>query len=88
MGWDTDKTDIDLHVYGPEVYTLRSVPSGRYKISANYFSSHQASTSTGATSCVLWAVRNLGDFRKEEMTFRMVRLGTQSGSIDVMDIYV
>merc|ERR1719281_1718005 len=72
LGWDTDHTDVDLHVkeptgeevnyshnhsrttgarvsrdftqgYGPEVYTLREAPKGKYDVEANYYASHQAS---------------------------------------------
>ncbi len=66
MSWNTDKTDIDLHVeepgqqrvsynsrstfrggnldhdntsgYGPETYTLRHAPAGRYIIKVHYYS--------------------------------------------------
>jgi len=103
LGWDTDHTDVDLHVkeptgeevyyghnrstttgaavsrdftqgYGPEVYTLPRGPEGTYKVETNYYSSHQHSSSTGATSAVIWSVQNLGRFGQEKMQFSSVRL--------------
>lgn len=103
MGWDTDHTDIDLHVqepdrrevyyqrrrsdftgahlsrdftggYGPEVYILRSATAGKYIVSAKYYGGHQASMTTGATSVVLWTVTNLGDWGREDVRFKSVRL--------------
>jgi len=107
MGWDTDHTDIDLHVYepdgnhvyysnkcdklskdftqgyGPECYTAKHAMNGVYTISAKYFASSQVSTTTGTTSCVLWCVKNFGDFDTEETSFKMIRLDTQSSEMKV-----
>merc|ERR1712038_318957 len=88
MGWDTDHTDIDLHVhenvvggehvsyqnrhsqtggylsrdftdgYGPEVYSIKMPLDGNYKIDAKYYGSHQASKLTGATSAILWILKD------------------------------
>merc|ERR1712146_842710 len=54
LGWDTDHTDVDLHVKEP------TGEEGTYKVETNYYASHQASASTGATSassgrCSTWA---------------------------------
>jgi len=73
IAWNTDYTDIDLHViepsgeecfyshpktaiggqltkdvtqgYGPEMYVLKNVIPGKYKISAHYYSSNRNKTS-------------------------------------------
>ena len=58
----------------PEVYTLPKAPKGKYAVETNYYSSHQLSSSTGATSAVIWSVQNLGRFENEEMRFSSVRL--------------
>lgn len=102
LGWDTDKTDIDLHVleptgeecnyshnrsrstgacvsrdftqgYGPECYVLPNAPQGTYKVRTKYYGSHQDSKTTGSTSCVIWSVKHLGDFEREEALFTSVR---------------
>lgn len=114
MNWDTDWTDIDLHVhepdgahvyyasnsspsgghisrdfrqgYGPEVYVTKRALAGFYDVHAQYFSSHQASSLTGTTSCCLWSVKWMGHFDKEEFDFRMVRLDTNSTNIRVMTL--
>ena len=103
LGWDTDNTDVDLHVkeptgeevyyshkqssttgarvsrdftqgFGPEVYTLPKAPPGVYKVETNYYASHQASASTGATSAVIWSVQHMGRFEQEVLQFSTVRL--------------
>ena len=103
MGWDTDRTDVDLHVveptgeevywenrrsgstgallsrdfregYGPECYVCCHAPPGKYTVRAEYYASHQASPITGATSAIVWKVRHLGDFEREEVVFSTVRL--------------
>lgn len=115
MGWDTDHTDIDLHVYeptkehvyfsnsvsrsthamiskdftdgyGPEVYTLPCAPPGEYKIAANYFASHQASMTTGATSVILWSVTRMGSFDEEKVEFASVRLQSDRQQHTVMSL--
>jgi hypothetical protein len=101
MSWDTDWTDIDLHVhepqgehvyfghrnsasgghnsrdfrqgYGPECYVTKKALPGFYDIHAQYFSSHQASSATGTTSCVLWSVQWLGHYEEEVFGFKYVR---------------
>jgi len=103
LGWDTDHTDVDLHVkeptgeevnfnhsissttgahisrdftggYGPEVYTLPKAPTGKYRVETNYFSSRQASSATGSTSAVVWAIEDMGRFESETLHFSSVRL--------------
>jgi len=77
MAWDTDSTDVDLHViepsgtdchyankltavggtlsrdftmgYGPEEYTCKVAPEGKYVIKAKYFSSHRQDLLGGTT---------------------------------------
>ena len=116
MGWDTDKTDVDLHVhepdnshvyfgstnskngghiskdfrqgYGPECYVIRDPIPGKYKIEAHYYASIQASTTTGMTSCVIWAVKNLGSFDIEEIEFKMVRLQKNASTVHALDVHV
>merc|ERR1712183_936485 len=112
LGWDTDHTDIDLHVvepsgeevyyghkksrtggvisrdftdgYGPEVYLNRDAPAGNFRIRSKYYSSHQASATTGATCAVLWCVTNFGDFESEEFSMNIVRLNRHKQMQDVL----
>ena len=117
LGWDTDHTDIDLHVkeptgeevyyshnrsastgarvsrdftqgYGPEVYTLPRAPKGEYKVDAKYYASHQHTAATGTTSAVLWSIKSMGDFGKEEVQFKSVRLGRNKERQQVLTIDV
>ena len=117
LGWDTDHTDVDLHVkeptgaevyykhsrssstgahisrdftdgYGPEVYTLPKAPKGTYTVETNYFASHQASTTTGSTSAVVWSIRNMGNFETEEVQFSSVRLLANKQRQTVLSINV
>jgi len=116
MGWDTDKTDLDLHViepsgelcfysnkvsksggqlskdftqgYGPEVYASKNPPKGKYDVETKYYSSHQHTTATGATSCVLWCVKFLGDFTKEEFALCMVRLNLNKELMKVLEVRI
>lgn len=103
LGWDTDHTDVDLHVreptgeevcyshnrsgttgarvsrdftdgYGPEVYTLPRAPKGSFSVETNYYASHQDSSATGSTSAVVWTIKEMGRFDKEEVQFASVRL--------------
>jgi hypothetical protein len=113
LGWDTDNTDIDLHVYepdgtlisygnkrsstggyltkdftqgyGPEVYWCAEPVEGSYRVLAKYYGSHQVSSSTGTTSCVLWRVTNLGIWDKEEIEFKTVRLAKGKEDLEVMN---
>jgi len=115
MAWDTDKTDIDLHVtepsgelvnysnklsmtggflsrdftqgYGPEVFAHRLAPPGLYAVEAKYFASHQQSSTTGATSVVLWAVKKMST-PAEEVAFCMVRLNANKQLMHVLDVRV
>lgn len=115
MAWDTDHTDVDLHVvepdgtevyygnassrtggqvsrdftqgYGPEVYLSRDAPTGRYRVRAKYYSSHQASASTGTTSAVIWTFTRFGgDGHSAAMDFRQVRLAANKEMMDVLDV--
>jgi len=117
LGWDTDKTDIDLHVkeptgeevfyshnrsattgaavsrdftqgYGPEVYTLAHAPAGKYSVRTNYYGSHQDSATTGSTSCVIWSVKHLGEFEKEEALFTTARLEDHKGQASCFSINI
>jgi len=117
LGWDTDHTDVDLHVkeptgeevyyshnkstttgahvsrdftngYGPEVYTLAKAPKGTYTVETKYYASHQASATTGSTSAVVWSIRGMGDFEKEQVQFGSVRLGAHKQRQPVMRIEV
>jgi len=117
LGWDTDHTDVDLHVmeptgeevyyshntssttgakvsrdftdgYGPEVYTLPRAPKGTYKVSTNYYASHQDSASTGSTSAVIWSISKLGTFGDERVQFSSVRLGQHKQRQQVLEIEV
>ena len=87
MMWNTDQTDVDLHVlepsgeecsyqnvatksggritadirggFGPEMYVLKSAPSGKYQVKTKYFSSGQ--NRTQVTNKVYLAIyRNYG----------------------------
>ena len=117
LGWDTDETDVDLHVkeptgeevcyshnrssstgarvsrdftqgFGPEVYTLPRAPKGNYRVETNYFASHQASATTGATSAVIWSIQKMGDFANEQFEFRSVRLTQHKQRQQVLDLHV
>jgi len=74
--------------YGPEVYTLPSAPEGMYVVKTNYYASHQASTSTGSTSAVLWSIKDMGRFDKEEVQFASVRLRQHKQQQEVLKIKV
>ena len=117
LGWDTDKTDVDLHVaeptgeevfynhnssrstgaavsrdftqgYGPEVYVLPHAPPGEYKVRAKYFASHQHTTATGSTSCVIWSAKHLGDYEREEASFTTVRLQDAKAQHDCLSVTI
>jgi len=117
LGWDTDHTDVDLHVkeptgeevyyshnrsattggrvsrdftdgYGPEVYTLPSAPKGEYTIETNYYASHQASIATGSTSAVVWSIKDMGHFDREEVQFTSVRLRRHKQRQAVLEVKV
>jgi len=117
LGWDTDHTDVDLHVkeptgeevnyshnksattgarvsrdftggFGPEVYTLPKAPTGIYQVETNYYASHQASATTGATSAVIWSVQHMGRFDKEVLQFSSVRLTTHKQRQQVLELVV
>ena len=117
LGWDTDKTDVDLHVaeptgeevfyshnrsrstgaavsrdftqgYGPEVYVLPHAPPGEYKVRAKYFASHQHTTATGSTSCVIWSAKHLGDYEREEASFTTVRLQDAKAQHDCLSVEI
>ena len=117
LGWDTDHTDVDLHVkeptgeevcyshnrsettgarvsrdftqgFGPEVYTLPKAPKGSYKVETNYYASHQASASTGATSAVIWSVQHMGRFEHEVLQFSSVRLTSHKQRQQVLELSV
>ena len=88
---DDDDDDLCLCVclfgveqgYGPECYVIKEAPRGIYKIRARYFSCHQASSTTGTTSVVLWTVKNFGDFEREQFTFQSIRLEQYKSEVDV-----
>jgi len=115
LGWDTDHTDVDLHVkeptgeevnyshnrsattgarvsrdftggFGPEVYTLPKAPKGTYKVETNYYASHQASASTGATSAIIWSVQHMGRFEQEALQFSTVRLTAHKQRQQVLEL--
>ena len=56
------------------MYTLPKAPKGTYNVETNYYASHQASSTTGATSAVIWSVQHMGRFDKEALNFSSVRL--------------
>ena len=115
MGWDTDHTDVDLHVlepgnsevyygnrrsaqtgallprdfqegYAPECYVCCHAPPGSYTIQAKYYSSHQASAVTGATSAIVWRVRHMGDFEREEFVFSTIWLTSSKQSEELFTV--
>ena len=119
LGWDTDHTDVDLHViepsgeevyyshpvsastggqisrdftdgYGPEVYTLANAPPGNYAVEARFFSSHQDTQRTGATSAILWSVVKMGTFDEEAFSFKSTRLveNKQRHSVDTVRVAI
>lgn len=70
--------------YGPEVYLIKNYVPGPYKVWVRYFASHQDSASTGATSAVVWKVENIGDWEKEKVLFRCVRLTVGQSEHDIL----
>lgn len=122
LGWDTDHTDVDLHVvepsgnevfysnprssigghvsrdfqhgYGPEVYCLKKPVAGTYTVKAKYYASHQQSTTTGATSAVLWALRTAAggasgsSAPERELIFDTVRLDRNKEKMEVMQVVI
>jgi hypothetical protein len=67
---------------------LPHAPPGSYKIRTNYFGSHQDSKTTGSTSCVIWSVKHLGDFEREEAVFTSVRLEDFKGQASCFSLDV
>ena len=74
--------------FGPEVYTLPKAPTGIYQVETNYYASHQASATTGATSAVIWSVQHMGRFDKEVLQFSSVRLTTHKQRQQVLELVV
>ena len=74
--------------YGPEVYTLPRAPKGSYCVETNYFASHQASSATGSTSAVVWSIKDMGKFGKEQVQFASVRLTKHKQRQQVLAIEV
>ncbi|MBW2455555.1 MAG: DUF2135 domain-containing protein, partial [Deltaproteobacteria bacterium] len=98
--WNTDNTDVDLHViepsgeecyyshpqtesggkitkdvtqgYGPEMYTLRRAPAGRYRIRVKYFASDAARMGT-RTKVHVTVIERFGR-PNERVTDRIVTL--------------
>jgi hypothetical protein len=70
--------------YGPEVYIIKPYVPGAYQARVRYFASHQDSKTTGATSAVVWRVINLGQWDKEDVLFRCVRLTVNQSEHDVL----
>ena len=66
--------------------TLAHAPPGKYHVRTNYFGSHQDSETTGSTSCVIWSIRYLGDFEREEAQFTSVRLEDYKGQASCFSI--
>ena len=50
--------------------------------------SHQDSKTTGSTSCVIWSVKHLGDFEREEALFTSVRLEDLKGQAPCFSLNV
>eukprot|EP00727_Mastigamoeba_balamuthi_P011668 m51a1_g7123 hypothetical protein (964) ;mRNA; f:137753-141576 len=112
MAWDTDMTDIDLHVieptgeecfygktrteiggmlsrdfqqgYGPEEYMCRNAAGGKYKIRAQYYSSHQQSLS-GSTTILLSIYTNFSR-PDEHYELTTIRLARSTDIVDVGDV--
>jgi tetratricopeptide (TPR) repeat protein len=87
MSWDSDNTDIDLHItepttekiyyshkrsveggllsaditrgFGPEEYLMKEAPKGEYKISTNYYASHEQNL-IGAVTITTTVFKNWG----------------------------
>jgi len=114
ISWNTDFTDIDLHVtepsgeecfyshpntdsggrltkdvtqgYGPEMYVLKKVEKGKYKITAHYFSSNRnrasARTKVYATVYQNWGKAN------EKITQKVVSLDDNKQSQEIMILQI
>eukprot|EP01102_Stenamoeba_stenopodia_P010263 TRINITY_DN307_c0_g1_i1.p1 TRINITY_DN307_c0_g1~~TRINITY_DN307_c0_g1_i1.p1 ORF type:complete len:1402 (+),score=340.59 TRINITY_DN307_c0_g1_i1:217-4422(+) len=74
--------------YGPEVYVITHPRNGTYSVSVRYFASHQDSKTTGATSAVVWRVINIGDYEKEDVLFRSVRLTVNQSEHHIMSVSI
>lgn len=54
----------------------------------NYYGSHQHTNATGATSAVVWSIKHMGRFDKEEVSFSSVRLGKHKQRQQVLAINI
>ena len=69
-----------------KVGTLPKAPKGTYKVETNYYASHQASASTGATSAIIWSVQHMGRFEQEALQFSTVRLTAHKQRQQVLEL--
>ena len=76
---------VNLHV---RCYVLPHAPAGTYSVRTNYYGSHQDSKTTGSTSCVIWSVKHLGDFEREEALFTSVRLEDYKGQASCFSLNI
>lgn len=112
LSWNTDSSDIDLHVtepsgekcyyqnpdsrsgghltsditdgFGPELYTLKSAPAGKYKIQLVFYSRNQNRTQASAQATVE-IIQNYGR-SNEKITRKAVNLTKQKETIDILTI--
>ena len=114
LTWNTDSTDIDLHVtepggekcyyqntdtrsgghltsdirdgFGPELYTLRKAPKGKYRIQVEYFGENR-NRLTSAAQATIEVIQNYGR-ANEKVTRKSVELQSEKALIDVLTVGV
>jgi hypothetical protein len=114
MMWNTDQSDVDLHVvepsgedcfyghritksggqitrditdgFGPEMYTLRDAPKGKYSIRVNYFGSN--ANRTNMRSKVYLAIYENYGHENETVKYKSVELSKTGDLEDVATVGV
>ena len=66
---------------------IRPASAGQ-KLSAVGAGARRDSATTGSTSCVIWSVKHLGEFEKEEALFTTARLEDHKGQASCFSINI
>ena len=112
MMWNTDRTDVDLHVeepsgeecfyknpntraggkisgdvtegFGPEMYSIRSAPNGRYTVKANYYNT-DANRTRLRTKVYVTVYERFG-FKREVVSRHVVTLAGDKEKRDIVSV--
>ena len=74
------------HQCAPEF--LAGLTDAAQKLSAVGAGARRDSATTGSTSCVIWSVKHLGEFEKEEALFTTARLEDHKGQASCFSINI